>query len=64
MSSIAEPTATKPITFRRFKDGANTYSSFQKQFLMLIIRISAPHIFKVHRHAKEAVLQVKIFAAI
>ena len=30
MSSIAEPTATKPITFRRFKDGANTYSSFQK----------------------------------
>ena len=30
MSSIAEPTAAKPITFRRFKDGANTYSSFQK----------------------------------
>ena len=30
MSSIAEPTATKAITFRRFKDGANTYSSFQK----------------------------------
>ena len=30
MSTTAETTAAKPITFRRFKDGANTYSSFQK----------------------------------